>query len=94
MLDQVEYAIPGPDAFPEVGGSEALPRRRVAWLALRIWASLVLGSFYTRTLRTTAEQRLIVEGPYRLIRNPGYLGDIFLLLGAGMATANWIVLYA
>src|SRR5437764_10752335 len=29
LLYQVEYAIPGPDAFPEVGGSEALPRRRI-----------------------------------------------------------------
>ncbi|MEO8971284.1 MAG: isoprenylcysteine carboxylmethyltransferase family protein [Ktedonobacteraceae bacterium] len=61
-------------------------------LMLRIWASRVLGAFYTRTLRTSAEQRLIEEGPYRLVRNPGYLGDILLWLGAGFASANWIVL--
>ena len=52
----------------------------------------MLGAFYTRTLRTSAEQRLIEDGPYRLVRNPGYLGDLLLWLGAGFAAANWIVL--
>ncbi len=75
--------------------------KRLAWggivpmlvgLVLRIWASRVLGAFYTRTLRTSAEQHLIEEGPYRLVRNPGYLGDLLLWLGAGFAAANWIVL--
>lgn len=64
----------------------------LAGLALRIWASRVLGSFYTRTLRTSKEQHIIMEGPYRLVRNPGYLGDILLWFGAGIASANWIVL--
>ncbi len=64
----------------------------LAGLALRIWASRILGSFYTRTLRTSKEQHLIMEGPYRLVRNPGYLGDLLLLCGAGITTANWIVL--
>jgi protein-S-isoprenylcysteine O-methyltransferase len=60
-------------------------------LALRIWALRVLGAFYTRTLRTDTGQHLIDEGPYGLIRHPGYLGDILMWLGAGVATANGIV---
>jgi protein-S-isoprenylcysteine O-methyltransferase Ste14 len=64
----------------------------LAGLSLRIWASRILGSFYTRTLRTSTEQHIIVEGPYRLVRNPGYLGDILLWFGAAIASANWIVL--
>ncbi|HEV7236218.1 MAG TPA: methyltransferase, partial [Ktedonobacteraceae bacterium] len=64
----------------------------LAGLSLRIWASRILGSFYTRTLRTSKEQHIIVEGPYQLVRNPGYLGDILLWFGAGIASANWIVL--
>ena len=76
---------------------------RVAWggvvamlagLALRTWATQVLGSFYTRTLRTEAEQRLIAEGPYRVVRHPGYLGSVLLWLGAGIATGNWIAVMA
>jgi protein-S-isoprenylcysteine O-methyltransferase Ste14 len=82
-------------------GIGRLPSERGAWggiaamltgLALRIWASRVLGSFYTRTLRTDTQQRLIAEGPYRLVRHPGYLGVLLLWLGAGLATSNWITL--
>jgi protein-S-isoprenylcysteine O-methyltransferase Ste14 len=61
-----------------------------AGLGLRVWAALVLGAFYTRTLRTSAGQRIVAEGPYRLVRHPGYLGVLLLWLGAGLATANWI----
>lgn len=52
---------------------------RVAWggvvlmgggLALRVWAARVLGALYTRTLRTSTAQRLVAEGPYRLVRHP------------------------
>jgi protein-S-isoprenylcysteine O-methyltransferase Ste14 len=64
----------------------------VIGLGLRIWALRVLGSFFTRTLRTEAEQHLIGEGPYRLIRHPGYLGDLLLWIGAGIASSNWITI--
>ena len=57
---------------------------------LRIWAARVLGAFYTRTLRTTVDQHLITQGPYYLIRHPGYLGTLLLWLGASCATLNWI----
>src|SRR5579859_5433777 len=73
---------------------------RLAWggvvamlvgLGLRVWANRVLGAFYTRTLRMEAGQRLVEEGPYRVVRHPGYLGSLLLWLGAGLATGNWIV---
>lgn len=66
----------------------------LAGLVLRVWALRVLGSFYTRTLRTAPEQHLITGGPYRLVRNPGYLGDLLFWPGAGVATSNWITLAA
>src|SRR5215471_9940075 len=62
----------------------------LAGLALRVWAVRVLGSFYTRTLQTDAQQHLVLEGPYRLVRHPGYLGDLLMWFGAGIATSNWI----
>jgi protein-S-isoprenylcysteine O-methyltransferase Ste14 len=58
--------------------------------ALRFWAVRTLGRFYTRTLRLSANQPIVREGPYRLIRHPGYLGDILLFLGAALAATNWI----
>src|SRR5258708_25393884 len=63
----------------------------VIGLALRYWASKTLGAFYTRTLLVKTDQHVVDNGPYRLIRNPGYLGDIFLFVGAGLAASNWIV---
>jgi protein-S-isoprenylcysteine O-methyltransferase Ste14 len=59
-------------------------------LVLRYWASKTLGKFYTRTLLVTTEQQIVDTGPYRWIRHPGYLADIGLFVGAGLAALNWI----
>jgi protein-S-isoprenylcysteine O-methyltransferase Ste14 len=59
-------------------------------MALRWWASEVLGAFYTRTLLITSEHRVVDQGPYRLVRHPGYLGILALFVGAGSATGSWI----
>ncbi len=64
----------------------------VAGLLLRAWANRTLGAFYTRTLVTTAQQRIVNTGPYRLLRHPGYLGNLMLWLGAALATATWIAM--
>jgi protein-S-isoprenylcysteine O-methyltransferase Ste14 len=34
-------------------------------------------------------QRLVVEGPYRYVRNPLYDSDLCLILGATLLTRNW-----
>jgi protein-S-isoprenylcysteine O-methyltransferase Ste14 len=62
----------------------------VGGLALRVWASRALGRFYTRTLRTADDQRVIDQGPYKVLRHPGYSGMLLLWTGAGFATRNWI----
>jgi protein-S-isoprenylcysteine O-methyltransferase len=31
-----------------------------------------------------------MQGPYHLIRHPGYLGMLLFWLGAGCTTSNWI----
>src|SRR5207245_779369 len=53
----------------------------------------LIGSFFVveRLLRQGESARSIDEGPYRLVRHPGYLGSLLLWLGAGVATANGIV---
>src|SRR5215212_8385644 len=37
-------------------------------------------------------QRLVVEGPYRFVRNPLYEGDICLILGAALLTRSWVLM--
>jgi protein-S-isoprenylcysteine O-methyltransferase Ste14 len=61
-------------------------------LFMRTWANRVQGRFYTRTLRVAEGQKIIQDGPYGVIRHPGYLGMILMWLGVSMATGNWIVL--
>lgn len=63
----------------------------VMGLALRYWAYQTLGAFYTRTLLVKADHELVEHGPYRVVRNPGYLGILMLFVGAGLATQNWLV---
>ena len=62
----------------------------VGGMSLRFWANRALGAYYTRTLRIAHEQRIAQNGPYRRIRHPGYLGDVLMWVGAGLASVNWI----
>ncbi len=57
-------------------------------LALRLWATQTVGQFFTRTLLVTQDQQVVEQGPYRVIRHPGYLADIPLWIGAAVATRN------
>jgi len=59
-----------------------------AGLALRAWSMRTLGGHYSRTLRTTPGQVVVDQGPYRLIRHPGYLGSIVVWTGFGVASGS------
>jgi protein-S-isoprenylcysteine O-methyltransferase Ste14 len=63
----------------------------ISGLVLRSWANRVLGAAYTRTLRVVTDQHIIQEGPYRIVRHPGYLGTLLVWLGAALALANGVV---
>jgi protein-S-isoprenylcysteine O-methyltransferase Ste14 len=57
-------------------------------LALRVAAARTLGSSYTRTLRTEIDQSVVVNGPYRYLRHPGYAGVLSMWLGYGLALTS------
>jgi protein-S-isoprenylcysteine O-methyltransferase Ste14 len=59
-------------------------------LALRVWSMSVLGTYYSRTLRVSQAQTIVSQGPYRVIRHPGYLGTIVVWIGFSLALSNWI----
>ncbi|MFJ4190435.1 methyltransferase family protein [Kitasatospora sp. NPDC089509] len=61
-----------------------------AGLALRAWGMQTLGRFYTRTLRTVDTQEVVRNGPYRLIRHPGYAGSLLVWIGYALGTAGWV----
>jgi protein-S-isoprenylcysteine O-methyltransferase Ste14 len=59
-------------------------------VALRVVAMRTLGKFFTRTLQIREGHHVVSDGIYRRVRHPGYLGDIVLFVGSGIATSNVI----
>ncbi|CAO3628125.1 unnamed protein product [Cunninghamella blakesleeana] len=54
------------------------------------WA-IHVNSFYLRPMATTDNQYICTDGPYKVIRHPGYLAFIIAWIGFSLATGNWIV---
>jgi protein-S-isoprenylcysteine O-methyltransferase Ste14 len=57
-------------------------------LGLRVWAAVTLGGYYTRTLTTTRDHRVVTTGPYAWVRHPAYLGVILLWSGFGVLSSS------
>jgi protein-S-isoprenylcysteine O-methyltransferase Ste14 len=57
------------------------------------WARLLLaGALFPPAVGAKEKgvpQRLVVEGPYRYVRNPLYDGDFCLIVGAALLTRSW-----
>jgi len=62
-------------------------------LGLRTWAAVTLGGYYTRTLMTTKNHRVVTSGPYSRIRHPAYLGVILLWFGFGILSGSLIIAF-
>src|SRR5215212_1839194 len=60
------------------------------------WARLLLaGALFPPEVGAKEKgvpQRLVVEGPYRYVRNPLYDGDFCLIVGAALLTRSWALL--
>jgi methyltransferase len=54
--------------------------------ALKWWAILTLGRFWTFRVIVVPGARLVDRGPYRLLRHPNYVGVIGEMVGVAMAT--------
>ncbi|MDD9940487.1 MAG: isoprenylcysteine carboxylmethyltransferase family protein, partial [Myxococcales bacterium] len=69
--------------IPAMDGSIALGALLiVTGAALRLWAIITLGRFFSARVALQEQHRLVREGPYRWIRHPSYTGALLLLLGA------------
>jgi len=63
-----------------------------AGLLLRAWVLQSLGRSYTPDLRITSESTLVTSGAFAWVRHPFYLSAMLLILGAGLALLNAVVL--
>jgi protein-S-isoprenylcysteine O-methyltransferase Ste14 len=57
--------------------------------ALRWWAIFTLGRYFTIDVAVRPTQSVVQSGPYRFVRHPSYTAILIMLLGVGMALANW-----
>ena len=60
-----------------------------AGLAIRWYAIVHLGRFFTVNVAIAAGHRLIDTGPYRFVRHPSYTGALMAFLGLALCLANW-----
>jgi protein-S-isoprenylcysteine O-methyltransferase len=84
-------------SFAHIGGSGQLllwiaMAILVAGIAVRWWAIVVLGRFFTSNLVVQSGHRIVQNGPYRLVRHPSYSGILICFLGLGLAMYNWLSL--
>lgn len=61
-------------------------------IAIRWWAIIVLGRFFTPDVRVQQDQTVVDRGPYRWVRHPSYTGLITCFVGLGLALGNWLSL--
>ncbi|HEY2125279.1 MAG TPA: isoprenylcysteine carboxylmethyltransferase family protein [Chthoniobacterales bacterium] len=64
----------------------------VLGIALRWYAILYLGRFFTVNVAIAQEHELIDSGPYRWIRHPSYTGALLALVGFGLSLGSWVAL--
>jgi protein-S-isoprenylcysteine O-methyltransferase len=66
----------------------------VAGLAIRWWAILTLGRFFTVDVAIHDDHTLVDHGPYRFVRHPSYTGLLLCFAGFGIAFGNALSLLA
>ena len=74
-------------SLPSRTASSGLALQAVG-LGLRLWSMRTLGASYSRTLRTEWEQPLVEDGPYRLVRHPGYAGSLLTWIGFALTSGS------
>jgi protein-S-isoprenylcysteine O-methyltransferase Ste14 len=62
--------------------------------ALRVWAKVALGRYFTYTVMTSSDQPVITSCPYRYVRHPSYTGILLIAIGTGTVWGNWLGLAA
>jgi protein-S-isoprenylcysteine O-methyltransferase Ste14 len=63
-----------------------------AGIAIRWWAIIALGHFFTIDVRVQPDQKVVDSGPYQWVRHPSYTGLIVFFVGLGLALSNWLSL--
>jgi protein-S-isoprenylcysteine O-methyltransferase len=63
----------------------------IGGLALRTWAVVLLGPWFTWNVTVQAGQQLVSRGPYRLVRHPSYTGALITFVASCVLLQAWVV---
>jgi len=61
-------------------------------IALRWWAIVTLGRFFTVDVQIAQDHELVERGPFRLVRHPSYTGVLLAFMGFALSLTNWAAL--
>lgn len=64
----------------------------VVGLALRWWAIVTLGRFFTVDVTIEKDHEVVERGPFRWVRHPSYTGVLLAFVGFGLTLGNWAAL--
>jgi len=57
------------------------------------WAGMwTLRKFFSANVAVQSDHRLVIQGPDRFVRHPGYFGGWLAFVGLGLALGDWIAL--
>ena len=57
---------------------------------IRLTSILTLKQYFTYSVAKVENQPLIETGLYKIIRHPGYLGQLLIFLGISISVSNWL----
>ena len=63
-----------------------------AGLAVRWWAIVTLGRFFTVDVVIEKDHEVVQRGPFRFVRHPSYAGVLLAFLGWAMTLWNWVAM--
>ncbi|HET56717.1 MAG TPA: isoprenylcysteine carboxylmethyltransferase family protein [Ignavibacteria bacterium] len=59
---------------------------------LQVWSYKTLGNNYSQEVVITKKQKLVTDGPFKVVRHPQYISQLLSDFGAGLALASFLVL--
>ena len=83
---------PGPElAFPDAARWAGLGLV-IGGIGFSIWAARTLGRHFDMEVEVHEGHEVVDHGPFAIVRHPVYLGLGLHLLGACLATGNWLLI--
>lgn len=84
----VPWRLPSSGGWPLVLTSAGAVLLAVG-LGLMVWAAVVMWRHETTVIPWGRVDHLVTEGPFRLARNPIYVGDVLVYLGLTLIAGTW-----